>query len=128
MMKSMKDLVADARSRVATISPYDALTAQQGGEIILDVREPAELQTDGAIAGAVHVPRGLLEVRADSDTGKGHEALIVRRGGKGCVHVLCASGGRATLAADSLQQMGYDARVIEGGMAGWKEAGLPVEG
>jgi len=42
------------------------------------------------------------------------------------VHVLCASGARAALAADSLKQMGYDATVIDGGLAAWKKAGLPL--
>jgi rhodanese-related sulfurtransferase len=43
------------------------------------------------------------------------------------VHVLCGSGGRAALAAHTLKRMGYEATVIEGGIAGWKESGLPVE-
>ena len=41
--------------------------------------------------------------------------------------VLCAAGGRAALAADTLRVMGYQAQVIEGGMSGWKASGLPVE-
>ena len=48
--------------------------------------------------------------------------------GQGRVHVLCASGGRAALAADTLRAMGYDATLIEGGLAAWKANGLPVEG
>lgn len=45
----------------------------------------------------------------------------------GRVLVLCASGGRAALAADTLRVMGYEALVIEGGMTDWKANGLPVE-
>ncbi|CAM4045159.1 rhodanese-like domain-containing protein [Palleronia rufa] len=126
MSKSLKDLVADARSRVAAVKPGDAQSARQDGDMILDVREPAELDSDGAIDGAIHIPRGLLEAQADPDTGKGHDALLAMRHSDGCVHVLCASGARAALAADTLRAMGYNAKVIDGGLGGWKEAGLPV--
>ena len=127
MTKSMKDLVADARTRVESIRPGDAQAAHQDGDLILDVREPSELASDGAVDGAIHIPRGLLEAQADPDTGKGHDALVAMRHSDRGVHVLCASGARAALAADTLKTMGYDATVIEGGLGGWKEAGLPVK-
>ncbi len=127
MTKSMKDLVADARKRVETIRATDAQAARESGDVILDVREPAELESDGTIDRAVHIPRGLLEAQADPDTGKGNGALIALRRSEGCVHVLCASGARAALAADTLKVMGYNAKVIDGGLGGWKEAGLPVK-
>lgn len=126
MSKSMKDLVADARTRIDVISPAAAHDAMRNGDVVLDVREPAELESDGAIENAVHIPRGLVEAQADPDTGKGNDALTAKRNGGGRVHVLCASGARAALAADSLRQMGYDAAVIEGGLEGWKNAGLPL--
>lgn len=129
MNKSMKDLVADARSRITAVSPVDAREdMQNSGGVILDVREPSELEDDGAIENAVHVPRGLLEAQADPDTGKSNATLTAKRHGNGRVHVLCASGARAALAADSLRQMGYDATVIEGGMTAWKTAALPLRG
>lgn len=127
MTQTMKDLVADARSRVGAVSPQDAEQAARRGDLILDVREPAELESAGRVAGALHVPRGILETRADATTGSA-EARLTELRGSGRVHVLCASGGRAALAADTLRRMGYDADLIEGGLGGWKSAGLPVEG
>lgn len=127
MTKSMKDLVTDAKTRVDSIRPEDAQAAKKSGDIILDIREPSELDSDGAVDGAILIPRGLLEAQADPDTGKGHDALVAMRHSEGCVHVLCASGARATLAADTLRTMGYNAKVIEGGLGGWKVAGLPVK-
>lgn len=127
MTQTMKDLVADARSRVGAVSPRDAEHAARQGDLILDVREPAELESAGRIAGALHVPRGILETRADATTDTA-EARLTEVRGSGRVHVLCASGGRAALAADTLLRMGYDADLIEGGLGGWKSAGLPVEG
>jgi rhodanese-related sulfurtransferase len=127
MAKSMKDLVTDAKSRVQSVAPAQAQAATESGDLILDVREAAELQSDGVIDGALHIPRGLLESQADPETGKGNDRLTAKRQSESRVHVLCASGARAALAADSLRQMGYEATVIDGGMAGWKKAGLPVE-
>jgi rhodanese-related sulfurtransferase len=127
MAKSMKDFVSAAKAQVPTISPREAHGLAGQGDLILDVREANELQNEGAVDGALHVPRGLLESQADPDTGKGAEDLVSRRDGGGKVHVLCASGARASLAAACLQEMGYDATIIEGGLAAWKNAGLPVE-
>lgn len=128
MPKSMKDFVADAKGRVDTVSPGTALQASTAsGDLILDVREASELDSDGSIEGALHIPRGLLEANADPDTGKGNDRLLNQRGADSRVHVLCASGARATLAADCLGQMGYNATVIEGGLENWKKEDLPVQ-
>ena len=54
---TLKDLVADARSRVGAVSPQEAKEAVRNGDLILDVREPAELEKDGRIAGAHYVPQ-----------------------------------------------------------------------
>ena len=126
MTMTLKDLVADARSRVAAISPKLAEEAARQGDLILDVREPAELEKDGRITGALHIPRGILETRADA-TAQTADARLTEAQSSGRVHVLCASGGRAALAADTLRRMGYDADLIEGGLGGWKSAGLSLE-
>uniref|UniRef100_UPI003AE2F95C rhodanese-like domain-containing protein n=1 Tax=Paracoccus sp. T5 TaxID=3402161 RepID=UPI003AE2F95C len=127
MTMTMKELVEDARRRVTAISPADAAGAAEKGDLVLDVREPAELDSDGRVPGALHVPRGILETRADATAATAVPELTGLCG-QGRVHVLCASGGRAALAADTLRSMGYDATLIEGGLAAWKANGLPVEG
>ncbi|CAM3086781.1 rhodanese-like domain-containing protein [Paracoccus nototheniae] len=127
MTMTMKELVADARSRVTAVSPADAARAARQGDLVLDLREPAELETDGRVPGALHVPRGILETRADATAATAVPQLTNMRG-MGRVHVLCAAGGRAALAADTLRTMGYDADLIEGGLTAWKANGLPVEG
>lgn len=123
MPMSLKDLVAEARSHVPLVSPQEA---QRSADLILDVREPAELETSGRIAGALNIPRGVLEMRADPDS-QTAERRLIELCGSGRVQVLCGSGGRAALAAHTLSRMGYDAAVIEGGITAWKSAGLPVE-
>lgn len=127
MAMSMKDLVAEAREQIRGVSPEAAEAAASAGDaVILDVREPAELEKDGALSAALHVPRGVLEAKADPDSGAALADLTEARGARQ-VQVLCASGARAALAAATLKRMGYDASVIEGGLKGWKEAGLPVD-
>lgn len=121
MTVTAKDLVAEARERVDTVSPETA-----HGKFILDVREPAELEADGAIADALHIPRGLLEFKADPSSEKAEAALTQVLQREDAVHVLCASGARATLAAATLTRLGYRACVIEGGIGAWKQAGLPL--
>ena len=125
MTKGMKDFVAEAKARIETITPgeaNDAVTAGRG--ILLDVREPGELDKDGKLGlDHVHVPRGLLEAKADPDSGMAEDGLTAARG-RMPVMVVCASGARAAMAAARLQAMGYDAQLVEGGLAGWKKAGL----
>lgn len=122
----IKDMLASARAVAAASTPTEAQAAAETGAVILDVREPGELTADGRIATALHVPRGLLEVRADPESPAALSALTRQRGA-GPVHVLCASGTRAWLAAHTLIRMGYEARVIEGGLAAWRRDGLPLD-
>ena len=122
----MEDLVPDARRRVNAVSPHYAEQAARQGDLILDVRAPAERESARRVAGALHVPHDILETRADATTHTAETRLTKLRGA-GRVHVLCASGGRAALAADTLRRMGHDADLFEGGLGGWKSANLPVE-
>ena len=127
MTKGIKDFAAEAKANVETISPEQANTAAQSGRgILLDVREPGELTKDGKLAADhIHIPRGLLEAKADPDSGMA-EAHLTAVQGKSPVMVVCASGARAAMAAARLKEMGYDAQLVEGGLAGWKKAGLPT--
>lgn len=123
MPKTMKDFVAEAREKTGgSTSPSDA------DGLVLDVREAHELADDGRVPGALHVPRGFLEAKADLTNEGGEKALHAAHADGRPVCVLCASGARASLAAATLAEMGYVARPIEGGLKGWREAGRPVEG
>jgi len=120
MAKSLSDFVADARSRVPEIDVTESLE----GWTVLDVREPDEYDS-GRIPGAVTIPRGFLEVKADHDHAKRDERLQDRSQRIVCV---CAGGNRSLLAADTLLQMGFSEVVsLRGGMTAWQEAGMPVE-
>jgi len=124
MMLGMKELVAEARSHVPAVTPQQA---RDSGDLILDVREPTELESNGRIEGALNIPRGVLEAHADPETSMADQRLTRLRG-LGRVHILCGSGGRAAFAAHTLVRMGYNTTIIDGGIAAWKQAGLPVLG
>ena len=119
------DLVAAARGRIVEVEAK-AFAAAPGDAVVLDVREPAEFAT-GHLAGAVNIPRGVLEFQVDA-----HPALacttdpaLARKDVP--LVLVCRSGGRAALAADSLQAMGFsNVRSIRGGMLAWQQAGLPL--
>ena len=124
MPSSVKELLAAANASVPKISPQDA-AAFIGRENVLtvDVRDGHELQSTGKVQGATHVPRGMLEFRADPESPY-HDKAFER--GK-VVLVYCASGGRSALAGKTLQDMGYkDVRNL-GGFKDWTESGGAVE-
>lgn len=116
--KTGAELVEEARQRIEEISPGDtkALHERSKDVVFLDVREPNEWNL-GRIPGAVHLPRGNLESKV--------EALIDR---SQRVVVYCARANRSALAADTMQQMGYeDVASMSEGFGGWIAAGGEVE-
>src|ERR1051326_2761046 len=89
----------------------------------LDGAQARELAASGKIKGAVHVPRGMLEFRADPDLPTHHPALQRDR----TVVVYCATGGRSALSGKTLQELGYRAVYNAGGFKDLVEAGLETE-
>ena len=124
MTKTAAAMVAEARQRVENLSVDEvARELAHGDAVLVDLREPGERVQHGVIPDAMAAPRGMLEFWADpSSTYHRPELHPARR-----VILHCASGGRSALAADTLQQMGYE-RVahLAGGFNAWKEAGQPV--
>jgi len=125
MAKTAADLVAEAKHRIENLTVDQVAEELERGDLLLvDVREPDELREHGAIPGAVHAPRGMLEFWADP-TCSYHRAEFDpdRR-----LILHCGGGGRSALAADTLQQMGYaNVAHLDGGFSAWKAANRPVE-
>jgi molybdopterin/thiamine biosynthesis adenylyltransferase/rhodanese-related sulfurtransferase len=117
MAKTFKELMDAARSEVPewSIDQVKEHLGNGGDYALVDVREKEEYR-EGHLAGAISLPRGFLEIRAE-------EALPdkARR-----IIAYCAGGTRSLLAAKQLREMGYD-RVISmaGGYTAWKGAGYP---
>jgi len=125
MTKSASELVADAKANVENLG-VDAVEKelQSGDAVLVDLREPEELAANGRIPGSVHIPRGMLEFRADPASSYHQEPLDPSKR----VILHCASGGRSALGAMTLKSLGYtDVAHFEGGFTAWKEAGKAVE-
>ena len=124
-MKSVKELVADANSRVKTLQVGEAKALLQDPAVaFVDLRDSAELQREGKLPGAVHVNRGMLEFALDPTTP--YHNPVFSSGKK--IVFYCAGGGRSALAASTAQMMGLEnAAHMGGGFKAWKEAGAPVE-
>jgi rhodanese-related sulfurtransferase len=118
--KSVAELIAEANAQIEKVSPKDAAAeAAAGKAVLVDVREPVEWEHH--IAGAVQVPRGLLEFVADPASPKHRPELDPA----GRVIVYCRSGARAALACATLKIMGFEnVANLEGGFGAWQEAGL----
>lgn len=123
MGKSVKDLVAAANAVVPKITADEARAKIDAGALVVDVRDAAEVEQTGKVAGAVHIPRGMVEFRADPDTPYFDKNFAKDR----AVIVYCAAGGRAALSGQALKEMGYDEVYNLGGFNDWVESGGAVD-
>jgi rhodanese-related sulfurtransferase len=123
-MKTAQEMVAEANAVVPTISAEEAKQlAGRPDVLFLDVREPNEVEASGKVPGAVNIPRGLVEFRADP-TSALHDAAFDRAK---TVVTYCAAGGRAALVGKTLKDMGYENVRNLGGFKNWVEAGGEIE-
>ena len=113
-MPTFREMLAAAKANIREITTEEAeAELARPGSILLDVREPDEYE-QGAIAGAVHLPRGNLETSI--------EGRIPDKSAH--VLVMCAGGVRSAFASDTMQQLGYsDVASVAGGFNRWKDEG-----
>lgn len=123
--KTAAHLEAEAKTHVAKLLPENVAAAMRRGDALLvDIRESEERAEPGHVAGAIPVPRGMLEFAADPTSAWFRTEFDPGRG----AIVFCATGARAALAADVLRQLGYaDIACLDGGFAAWSAAGLATE-
>lgn len=125
MPKTAAEMVAEAKQQVENLT-VDQVAAEreQGDALVVDIRDAEERANSGAIPGAVHASRGMLEFYADPTSAYHRPELDPSRR----VILHCASGGRSALAAGTLRELGYtDVAHLDGGFTAWKEAGKPTE-
>jgi rhodanese-related sulfurtransferase len=116
--KGYADLVADAKKKIAEISPTDAAAKAKSTDdaVIVDVREKDEFD-ESHIPDALNMSRGMVELEVEDKFPDRNMTIICH----------CGGGGRSALAAESLQKMGYkNVRSMAGGFRAWKAAGLPT--
>jgi molybdopterin/thiamine biosynthesis adenylyltransferase/rhodanese-related sulfurtransferase len=113
-MASFRELLSAAKSRITEIDTTEAQRRIDAGDVVvLDVREPDEYE-QGALPGALHIPRGHLEAQIEGRVVDKNQPVVV----------YCAGGVRSAFAADTLASLGYtDVVSMEGGFGKWKDEG-----
>ncbi|MCY4069406.1 MAG: molybdopterin-synthase adenylyltransferase MoeB [Acidimicrobiaceae bacterium] len=112
-MASFRDLLMQAKSQIREVDTAAGEELLRSGWTLLDVREPDEYE-QGAIAGAVHIPRGQLESSIENRIADRSRPIVA----------MCAGGVRSAFAAVTLQQLGYsEVASMAGGFNKWKDEG-----
>jgi molybdopterin/thiamine biosynthesis adenylyltransferase/rhodanese-related sulfurtransferase len=113
-MATFRDLLSETKARIREVDTAEAETAiAVPGTVVLDVREPDEYE-QGALPGALHIPRGHLESQIENKVTDRAASVVV----------YCAGGTRSAFAADTLAQLGYtDVVSVIGGFNKWKNEG-----
>lgn len=126
-MKNFIELVRGCLTDVREIMPWD-LEERLGANpelLVVDVREPYEYEAMH-ISGSINVPRGILESACEWDYEETVPELVEARRRE--VVVVCRSGYRSVLAANSLQVLGYEnVSSLQTGLRGWKDYDQPLE-
>jgi rhodanese-related sulfurtransferase len=123
--RGIKALLDEANAEIETLSATDAIEiAKNGDVVIVDIRDPREIERDGRIPGAFSCTRGMLEFWIDPQSP--YAKPIFQEDKKFVFH--CAGGLRSALAAKTAQDMGLrPVAHIAGGYAAWRDAGGPTE-
>ncbi len=113
---TFREMLAEAKAAVREVEPAEAETEMAGnGAVVLDVREPDEYE-QGALPGALHIPRGTLETSVEGRIPDKSSHVLV----------YCAGGTRSAFAAKTMQDLGYtDVASVVGGFNRWKDEGRP---
>jgi phage shock protein E len=109
-------LVQDAKTRITEIPVADAAHEIAHGAVLIDVRE-ADDWRQSHIPGALHLPRGVIELEIEEAVPALDTPIICH----------CGGGSRSALVAESLQKLGYsNVKSLAGGFKAWRHASLPT--
>jgi rhodanese-related sulfurtransferase len=123
--RGYKTLLDEANAEVETMSAADVIAASKRDDVVIvDIRDPRELEREGKIPGSFSCTRGMLEFWIDPASP--YAKPIFQQDKKFIFH--CASGWRSALAAKTAQDMGLKPVAhLGGGFTAWRDAGGPVE-
>lgn len=124
--RGYKVLLDEANAAIETLEVETVINLlKDDGVVVVDLRDPRELEREGKMPGAFHCPRGMLEFWIDPES---PYAKPVFQQDKKFVF-FCAGGWRSALATKTAQDMGLKPVAhVRGGFGAWKKAGGPVEG
>ncbi len=118
--KGIKELCEEAESVIETMSVQEVMKVSTDDDVqLVDIRDIRELWRDGAIPGATHAPRGMLEFWVDPNSPYHREEFA---SGKKFIF-FCAGGMRSALAAHAVHNMGLaPVAHMAGGFGAWVKA------
>ena len=124
-IKSAQTLVQEAYSEVKTINTDEAFNLAKDNKCnLIDIRDIRELEREGKVENAVHIPRGMLEFWIDPNSQYFKEGKLDLQ--KEMV-LFCAAGARSALAAKSLKDMGFEkVSHVEGGFGAIKQSKFKI--
>jgi rhodanese-related sulfurtransferase len=124
-VRTIDDLLAEARSRLTRLDPVEADAAVREGALLIDIRAESQRAADGVVPRALFVARNVLEWRCDPSSEHrdpridGRERQLI---------LMCNEGYQSSLAAATLHELGLTRTTdLAGGFQAWRAAGLPVE-
>jgi rhodanese-related sulfurtransferase len=125
IIRGIKAMIDEANAVVETIDAQQVMDgAARGDVVIVDIRDPREIERDGRIPGAFSCTRGMLEFWIDPESP--YAKPVFQENKKFIFH--CAGGMRSALAAKTAHDMGLTPVAhMAGGFAAWRGAGGPVE-
>jgi rhodanese-related sulfurtransferase len=123
--RGIKSLIDEANAQIETVSAAQAIEAAKSGDVVIvDIRDPREIERDGKIPGAFSCTRGMLEFWIDPASL--YAKPVFQQDKKFIFH--CAGGMRSALAAKTAQDMGLKPVAhMGGGFAAWRDAGGAIE-
>lgn len=122
--ENVDELLSNARSQLARLSPAEAFKATKSGAVVVDIRSETQRAADGLIPSAVGVPRNVLEWRLDPASDH-RDPELARRDRR--LILICNEGYQSSLAAATVRRFGLNSTDVVGGFQAWREDGLPVE-
>ena len=114
-MPSYQEILERKRATVREVDVRESARLREQGAVLVDIREQDEVD-QGIIPGAIHIPRGFLEMRIEEAV-RDHDTPVI---------VYCAGGVRSVFGAEALSELGYqNVASMSGGFGSWKTVGLP---
>ena len=120
---TLSRLLEEANKIVARLSYEETCIKINDGATIIDVREESELNQNGIIKNAIHIPRGLIEFILSPDSPKNPNNINKDT----IILVYCAGGYRSALAAKSLLDLGFNNVFNIGGFDEWVNNGGEIQ-
>jgi rhodanese-related sulfurtransferase len=121
---TLDDLLAEARSGLARLSPQQSRAAQANGALIIDTRMITDRERFGTVEDSIHAPRTKLEWVVDPVSGYSDDRI---EGFDQQLIVMCDGGFSSSIAAATLQRLGFvNATDMIGGFFAWRDEGLPI--